>query len=81
MYVTNTVVKEGEMDASLLVLSPYTRRGCQNSMEQRVEGVEQGCHLNGLTQGRDDGEPHDVAKVYGNLVKVLRLHGCPHFRA
>lgn len=53
----------------------------QNRIEERVQVVEQAYHLNGLAQRRDDGETHDVTEVYGNLVKVLWLHRCPHFQS
>lgn len=53
----------------------------QNGIEQRVEVIEQAHHLHGLTQGRDGGETHNVTEVYGDMVKVLRLHGRASFQS
>lgn len=46
----------------------------EHSVKQRVEVVEQVDHLDGVTEGGDGGETHDVTEVDGHLVKILWLH-------
>lgn len=53
----------------------------QNLIRQCVEVIEQAYHLNGLTQGCNSGKAQNVTEVYGNLIKVLWLHGYPHFQS
>lgn len=52
----------------------------QNLIKQCVEVIEQAHHLNRLTQGCDGGKAH-VTEVYGNLIKGLWLHSCPHLQS
>lgn len=47
----------------------------EHGVKQRVEVIEQVDHLDGVTEGGDGGETHDVTEIDGHLVKILRLHG------
>lgn len=47
----------------------------EHGVKQRVEVIEQVDHLDGVTEGGDGGETHDVTEVDGHLVKKLWLHG------
>lgn len=48
-----------------------------DGVETRVEVVEQVDYLDGLADGRDSGEAHDVAEVQRHFGEVLRLHRLP----
>lgn len=47
----------------------------EHGVKQRVEVIQQVDHLDGVTEGGDGGETHDVTEVDGHLVKILWLHG------
>lgn len=47
----------------------------EHGVKQRVEVIEQVDHLDGVTEGGDGGEAHNVTEVDGHLVKILWLHG------
>lgn len=46
----------------------------EHSVKQSVEVIEKVDHLDGITEGGDGGETHNVTEVDCHLVKVLWLH-------
>lgn len=46
----------------------------EHGVKQRVEVIEQVDHLDGVAEGGDGGETHNVAEIDGHLVEILRLH-------